>query len=106
MRCPWHCAAAPTEALNNPMESFDKMILIFTGGASGVGLALAGQLWRAGASVTLVDRDEAALEKAQAALGHDRVFAVAADVSVQADVRNYVDRTLERFGRIDLFHNN
>ena len=88
------------------MESFDKKIVIITGGASGVGLALAGQLWRAGASVTLVDRDEAALEKAQAALGHDRVFAVAADVAVQADVRNYVDRTLERFGRIDLFHNN
>jgi 3-oxoacyl-[acyl-carrier protein] reductase len=88
------------------MESFDKKIVIITGGASGVGLALAGQLWRAGASVTLVDRDEAALAKAQAALGHDRVLAVGADVAVQADVRNYVDRTLERFGRIDLFHNN
>ncbi|MDB5829055.1 MAG: oxidoreductase, partial [Variovorax sp.] len=87
-------------------QDFDGKIAVITGGASGVGLALAGQLLRAGASVTLVDRDEAGLARAQATFASDRVLAVTADVSRSADVRTYVDRTVERFGRIDLFHNN
>ncbi len=87
-------------------QDFDGKVAVITGGASGVGLALAGQLLRAGASVTLVDRDEAGLARAKASFASDRVLSVAADVSQSTDVRTYVDRTVERFGRIDLFHNN
>jgi len=85
---------------------YENKTAIVTGGASGVGLALAARLLRAGAGVTIVDRDTRALAAAVATLGEDRVLAVEADTARRADVQRYVDRTLERFGRIDLFHNN
>lgn len=88
---------------------FDGQVAVITGGASGVGLALAGQLLRAGARVVLVDRDAAALDRAQsthAAFGSERLLPVQADVARKSDVQGYVAAALERFGRIDLFHNN
>ncbi|RZL95730.1 MAG: SDR family oxidoreductase [Variovorax sp.] len=85
---------------------FDNKTAVVTGAASGVGLALAHQLLEAGARVTLVDRDEGTLEAAVRSLDASRVLAVTADVSVAEDVQRYVDQTLARFGRIDLFHNN
>jgi len=88
---------------------FEGKVAVITGGASGVGLALAGQLLRAGARVSVVDRDEAALDRARIALeaiAPGRVLAVPADVVHEAQVQRYADRTVERFGRIDLFHNN
>lgn len=43
---------------------FEGRVAVVTGGASGVGLALARQLLEAGARVAIVDRDEAALDRA------------------------------------------
>ncbi len=85
---------------------FEGKAGVVTGGASGVGLALARQLLAAGARVAIVDRDAAALESALSGLDPGRVMGVQADVSQQADVERYVDAALRRFGGIDLFHNN
>ncbi|MEO8299502.1 MAG: glucose 1-dehydrogenase [Burkholderiales bacterium] len=89
------------------MEQFYKdKVAVVTGGASGVGLALAQQLLAAGAKVAIVDRDAPALQQALVGLDAERVLAVQADVAHRADVQRYVDQTVARFGRIDLFHNN
>ncbi len=85
---------------------FEGRVAVVTGGASGVGLALARQLLEAGARVAIVDRDEAALDRALEGLDARDVIGVAADVAQEADVQRYVDTALRKFGRIDLFHNN
>jgi len=76
-----------------------------TGAARGIGLAIATTLAGQGAGVTLVDVDSAALEAAARSLG-DSAFALQADVSQQAEVRQAVERTAERFGSLDILVNN
>jgi 3-oxoacyl-[acyl-carrier protein] reductase len=88
------------------MSNFMDKVAVITGGASGVGLALARQLLRAGAKVVLVDRDGAALESALSGMDASRAHAVQADVAVETDVQRYAAQAVQRFGRIDLFHNN
>lgn len=86
---------------------FEGRVGLVTGGASGVGLALARQLLGAGARVAIVDRDATALAEAEAALtAGDRLLALRADVAIEAEVRRYAEAALARWGRIDLFHNN
>jgi 3-oxoacyl-[acyl-carrier protein] reductase len=88
------------------MSNFMDKVAVITGGASGVGLTLARQLLRAGAKVVLVDRDGAALESALSGMDASRAHAVQADVALEADVHRYAAQAVQRFGRIDLFHNN
>lgn len=85
---------------------FKGKTAIVTGGAGGIGQAVARQLLEAGANVAIVDRDQAALDRAASDFGSDRLIALAADVTKEADVAAYVEATVSRFGGIDLFHNN
>jgi NAD(P)-dependent dehydrogenase (short-subunit alcohol dehydrogenase family) len=83
---------------------FDGQVGIVTGGAGGLGKALATRLLADGARVVLVDRDEVALERAAEELGS--VTTIAADVTEERDVVHYVRRTVTEHGRVDLFFNN
>jgi NAD(P)-dependent dehydrogenase (short-subunit alcohol dehydrogenase family) len=84
-----------------------KVVLI-TGGTDGLGLALAHQLGREGASVAICGRDEGRLRAAEEAAqeaGVD-VLAVRADVSRAADIETFLDAAVGRWGRIDgVVHN-
>jgi NAD(P)-dependent dehydrogenase (short-subunit alcohol dehydrogenase family) len=86
------------------MTRFQDQVAIVTGGAGGLGKALAARLLREGAAVAVVDRDEAQLERAAEELGP--VLPIVADVTVEADVCGYVERTVAEYGRVDLFFNN
>ncbi len=90
--------------MNN--SQFEDKVAVVTGGASGVGLAVARQLLVLGAKVAIVDRNQAALARACEELNTPSLLAVVADVAVEVDVQRYVDAALECFSRIDLFHNN
>jgi NAD(P)-dependent dehydrogenase (short-subunit alcohol dehydrogenase family) len=83
---------------------FGGQVAVITGGAGALGKALAARLLKDGAHVALVDKDEAQLGRAEAELGS--VLAIPADVSVEDDVARYVRRTIEEYGRLDLFFNN
>jgi NAD(P)-dependent dehydrogenase (short-subunit alcohol dehydrogenase family) len=84
----------------------DKIALI-TGGAAGIGLETARLFLSEGARVALVDLDKADLTKAADSLGGgDDVLTIAADVSTVKDSARYVEQTVARFGRIDVFFNN
>jgi len=83
---------------------FDGQVAVITGGAGALGSALAGRLLKDGARVAVVDKDEAQLARVESELGS--VLAIPADVSVEADVAGYVQRTIAEFGRLDLFFNN
>ena len=79
-----------------------------TGGTDGLGLALTEVLVAEGARVAVCGRDadraRAVEERLQAAGGD--VVAVAADVSVAAELERFVQVTLDRWGRIDGVVNN
>jgi 2-dehydro-3-deoxy-L-rhamnonate dehydrogenase (NAD+) len=76
---------------------------VITGGASGIGFAIAQRMLASGASVTLWDRDEAALKTATASLGVASK-GVSVDVTNQASVQSAVQQTLQ-FGNIDILVN-
>ncbi|MER2154473.1 MAG: SDR family NAD(P)-dependent oxidoreductase [Solibacillus sp.] len=87
---------------------FENKAIIITGAAGGIGREIARKLAGEGAKLTLVDLNEAAVKAVaeELVLAEDRVLTLKADVSKEADVKNYVDQTVEKFGRIDGFVNN
>ena len=88
----------------------DKVAII-TGSSRGLGLASAKALAAEGCRVTLCARTEATLhaaarEVAPLAGGDDRVLTVTADLSRAEGIQTVIDRTVERFGGIDVLVNN
>ncbi len=77
---------------------------VITGGATGLGFAIAQRLMQSGGSVTLWDRDQSAVVDAALRLGKG-ASAVTADVSNHADVQRAVQATLGEAPRIDALVN-
>ena len=77
---------------------------VVTGGATGLGYAIAERLLKSGGSVTLWDRDDAAAQKAAAKLGTG-ASAVQVDVADFASVQQAVKRTVANAPRIDALVN-
>lgn len=89
------------------MARFTDKVVVITGAASGLGLAAVQRLAGEEAVLALVDLKEDALEKAAGELGGDaKPITIAADVSDPEQVKSYVERTVDAFGRIDAFFNN
>lgn len=85
----------------------DKVAIV-TGGSKGIGLGIVRSLIAEGARIANVNRSEAeglALEKEYADQGIDCMF-IQGDLTDIDACRNAVDKTLERFGRIDIIVNN
>jgi 2-dehydro-3-deoxy-L-rhamnonate dehydrogenase (NAD+) len=78
---------------------------VVTGGAQGFGKAMVERFVQSGAKVAIWDRDIAFAEKTAKSLG-DNVMAIACDVGDPGSVAKARERTLERFGRIDILINN
>lgn len=87
------------------MAQLDGKIIGITGAASGIGLACARACLDQGASVALIDRDRAALDRLVADLG-PKAAAVEVDLLSPASVAGMVPAILDRFGRLDAFHAN
>jgi NAD(P)-dependent dehydrogenase (short-subunit alcohol dehydrogenase family) len=81
-------------------------VCVITGGAGSLGLASARLFLSEGARVMLVDLREADLKRALAELANPNADAVAADVSDAAATRSYVERTIAKFGLIDVLFSN
>jgi NAD(P)-dependent dehydrogenase (short-subunit alcohol dehydrogenase family) len=88
-----------------PLAGLEGKVAVVTGGASGIGEAVARRLTAEGTSVAVVDSDRERAEEVAASLGSE-ALAVQADVSREEEVDRYVEATVERFGRIDLHHVN
>ena len=87
------------------MGKLEGRVAIVTGGASGLGFAVARRMIAEGASVVVADLDAERARRAVGELG-SRAAAVAVDVSVEADAARMVRFAVERFGRLDVLHNN
>ena len=89
------------------MKRLQDKVAVITGGSGGIGKETAARFLEEGASVVLVDIDQAGLDAAARELGGgDCVLTAKADVSNEDDVKRYVKDALDRFGRIDVFFNN
>jgi 3-oxoacyl-[acyl-carrier protein] reductase len=85
----------------------DGRCAVVTGGAQGIGRAIAQRFLDSGAAVAIWDRDvRLAEETAQALKARGRVVAFAVDVADYASVERGRDMTLKGFGRIDILVNN
>jgi len=83
---------------------FEGRVGVVTGGASGIGLAIARRLVREGGRVAIGDVNPVALEKACAELGA-AAHGVAVDVRVEAQVEALVRAAGSHFGALDLGFN-
>jgi 2-dehydro-3-deoxy-D-gluconate 5-dehydrogenase len=83
-------------------------VAIVTGGNGGIGLGMARGLAEAGASITIVGRNEAKSREAVAELQQRGASAISvvADVTDKAAVATMVEQTVGEFGRIDALVNN
>lgn len=99
--------ASPSFSASTSLTHEGKVIII-TGAGSGIGRASSIKLASRGASVVIVDFNEkAGLETLDLVkrLGGEGIF-VQADVSKSEDVQNYVNHTVECYGKIDVLFNN
>ena len=90
------------------MNEFQGKVAIVTGGTSGIGRAAAVAYAREGARVVVAGRRAAEGEETVRLLraqGGDGFF-VATDVSQGAQVKQLVERTMQKFGRLDFAFNN
>lgn len=87
--------------------ALDGKTAIVTGGAGGIGFAIAQRFMRDGARVVIADNDAERGEAAEAdllKLGEARF--IRADVSRKLDVHNLVAATIDAYGDIDILVNN
>jgi NAD(P)-dependent dehydrogenase (short-subunit alcohol dehydrogenase family) len=85
-----------------------SQVVLITGGLTGIGRAAAVAFAKRGAKVVVAGRrDEVgrALAKELRSLGSEAEF-INADVRKEDDIRNVVDKTVARFGRLDVAVNN
>jgi NAD(P)-dependent dehydrogenase (short-subunit alcohol dehydrogenase family) len=87
------------------LQTLNDQVAVVTGGASGIGLALARAFAAEGAHVVIADIEEAALKEASTLLPDD-TLTVRTDVSNIKDVEALAAATVERFGRVDILVNN
>lgn len=78
---------------------------LITGATSGIGRELTLQALKKGEAVSAIARNTASLDDLTEAHG-DRLLLIRADVGDEQAVRAAVERTLSRFGRIDVVANN
>src|SRR5215217_1305708 len=81
-------------------RQLEGMVVAITGASAGIGKALAEQLARRGAKLSLCARRVDRLEELNRQLGGNHLC-IAADVSKLEDCENFVRRTHQHFGRID-----
>jgi 3-oxoacyl-[acyl-carrier protein] reductase len=82
-------------------------VAIITGGAQGIGLAVANRMLVSGARVSIWDRDRALLDATVAKLDkHNRVQGLLVDIADLPAVEAATKATVDRFGRIDILINN
>ncbi|MFJ2987495.1 bifunctional rhamnulose-1-phosphate aldolase/short-chain dehydrogenase [Collimonas sp. NPDC087041] len=105
----WLLEEAKLQRMPKP-KSLAGRIALVTGGAGGIGQAVARQLLQEGACVMLTDIDAEALQQARQSLdkvaGRDNVATVAANITSEQDVDAILSATALRFGGVDLLISN
>lgn len=90
------------------MFKLDGKIAIVTGGAGGIGEALAMGLGIHGATVVVSSRNQESIEKVAKRITEasgNEAIAITSDVTDEKSVQNMVDQVMEKYGKIDILVN-
>lgn len=87
------------------MNLTNKTIFI-TGGASGIGRDCVTAYLRAGARVSVLDRDENALNALKGQFSSDLLLTLPGDVRQKDDIATAIEKTVAAFGSLHVIHNN
>ena len=82
-------------------------VVAVTGGSRGIGKGIAEALLRTGASVAINGRNEEKGHQTIKDIGEDQpIIFIKGDVRKQSEVENFIAKTIEKFGQIDILINN
>jgi NAD(P)-dependent dehydrogenase (short-subunit alcohol dehydrogenase family) len=87
------------------MGKFDGKVVVVTGGGGGIGSVTSRLFVEAGAQVVVADLNLERAEAVASELG-DAASAVEFDQEIPESVEGLIEGTIERFGRLDVLHNN
>ena len=79
-------------------------VAVITGGSRGIGFAIAKTLSDNGASVVITSKDSEKIKKA--ALEIPNSLGITCDIKKKNEVKNVIDKTIEKFGKLDILVNN
>ena len=91
---------------------FSSKVIIVTGASSGIGLASVYRFMELGANVVLAARSIDKLEKIAEELGQrttdngQQFLCIKTDVTKEEDCKNLIEKTVDKFGKIDVLVNN
>lgn len=85
---------------------FFQRVAVVTGGASGIGAAIAAQLIAEGASVVIADIDDSQFSRLLDAHGTVQLASMRCDVTNGAELDAVIKLAEDRFGGLDLMFNN
>ena len=85
-------------------HTFAEQVAVITGGANGIGFAIAQHLAQHNAHVVLLDAQKSAVQKAARQIG-DLATAFAIDVTDEAQVSRTIIKIAKKYGRIDILVN-
>ena len=81
-----------------------KKVVLITGGSRGIGKVIAELFMKEGAEVVITSKNQKQLQQTSQEIGNS--FFVVGDVRNENDVKNVIDKTIKKFGRIDILVNN
>lgn len=87
------------------MQLLKDKIIFLTGGSKGIGLECAKKYVEAGAKIVVISNDAASIEDCMQRFD-DSHTGMLCDISVGADVERAIASTIDKYGRIDVIHNN
>lgn len=91
------------------MIKLDGKVVIITGGGRGIGFGLSTAFAKAGAKLVITGRTESTLLSAKEKLEKEyatEVLTVTADGADENAIKNVIEKTVQKFGRIDAVINN
>ena len=88
------------------MSIFQNKVVVVTGGSEGIGKALVDAFLHAGAKVATCGRNYDKLYQLQSAHPAQPLLIHTADVSKEADCKNFIEAVVKEFGTVDICVNN
>ena len=81
---------------------FRGKVALITGGACGIGFAVAKQLYELGAKVVIADLNEKRAQDSVKSMKSTKSFAIKVDVQSPTDANRMVEKVIDKWGKIDI----
>ena len=85
---------------------FENKVIVITGGTDGIGKALVAEYLQKGATVSTCSRTQEKLTQLENEFPEKPLFTMIADVSKEEDCKSFIEKTIQKFNKIDILINN